>query len=381
MSQPAPSLPFGSPVTPVVRGQSVCLLSDKSNYEATERQGVMAHSLEVDNKGIARMAYADREVPWHRLGVPMKGLQTAEAMLQAAQADFDVVTTKVAVVDTEGNLIRNPDNTPVIIEDSRATVRVNPDGTFDGLATVGTRYVVQQNRECLDYALAIVGASKGDAVVDTCGVLDEGREFFSSLDLGQLIIDPTGINDKIDRYLLVRNGHDGKTAITFANTSIRAVCKNTVIAGQSSARRVFTARHTRNADNAIEEAQKVLEISTEWAKSFQFVANKLLTINVPPRSAQLATILDKVFPNETNGTDRQKKNRDGVVALVRGVYDNERNAGGYGYNGWSAYNAIAEYLDHYREGKADERALASMNTNSWVTQKKVLAQEVILSLA
>jgi hypothetical protein len=93
---------------------------------------------------------------------------------------------------------------------------------------------------------------------------------------------------------------------------------------------VFTARHTRNADNAIEEAQKVLEISTEWAKSFQFVANKLLTINVPPRSAQLATILDKVFPNETNGTDRQKKNRDGVVALVRGVYDNERNAGGYG---------------------------------------------------
>ena len=341
----------------------------------------MAHGLEVDTKGVAKMAYADREVPWHRLGVPMKGLQTAEAMLQAAQADFDVVTTKVAVVDTDGNLIRNPDGTPIVIEDSRATVRVNPDGTFDGLATVGTRYVVQQNRECLDYALAIVGASKGDAVVDTCGVLDEGREFFSSLDLGQLVIDPTGINDKIDRYLLVRNGHDGKTAITFANTSIRAVCKNTVIAGQSSARRVFTARHTRNADNAIEEAQKVLEISTEWAKSFQFVANKLLAINVPPRSAQLATILDKVFPNEMNGTERQKKNRDGVVALVRGVYDNERNAGGYGYNGWSAYNAIVEYLDHYRDAKADERALASMNNNSWVTQKKVLAQEVILSLA
>ena len=80
----------------MVRGQSVCLLSDKSNYEATERQDEMAHGLEVDNKGIARMAYADREVPWHRLGVPMKGLQTAEAMLQAAQADFDVVTTKVA---------------------------------------------------------------------------------------------------------------------------------------------------------------------------------------------------------------------------------------------------------------------------------------------
>ena len=341
----------------------------------------MAHGLEADGNGVAKMAFADREIPWHRLGVPMKGLQTAEAMLLAAQADYDVVTTKVAAIDDNGQFIMNPDGTPIVIDDSRATVRVNPDGTFDGLATVGTRYVVQQNRECLDYALAIVGASKGDAVVDTCGVLNGGREFFSSLDLGGLVIDPTGINDKIERYLLVRNGHDGKTPIVFANTSVRAVCKNTVIAGQSSAKRVFTARHTRNADNAIEEAQKVLEISTEWAKSFHETAELLLTIKVPARSRQLATIIDAVFPEETNPTDRQRKNRDNVVALVRGVYENERNAIGYGYNGWSAYNAIAEYLDHYRDAKPNERALASMDNNSWVTQRKVKAQEVILSLA
>jgi hypothetical protein len=341
----------------------------------------MPHGIETDIKGVAKMAFADREIPWHRLGVPMKGLQTAEAMLIAAQADYDVVTTKVAAIDDNGQFILNPDGTPIVIDDSRATVRVNPDGTFDGLATVGTRYVVQQNRECLEYALAIVGASKGDAVVDTCGVLNGGREFFSSLDLGGLVIDPTGISDKIERYLLGRNGHDGKTPIVFANTSVRAVCKNTVIAGQSSAKRVFTARHTRNADNAIEEAQKVLEISTEWAKSFHATAERLLTIKVPARSRQLATIIDAVFPEENNPTDRQRKNRDNVVALVRGVYENERNALGYGYNGWSAYNAIAEYLDHYRDAKPNERALASMDNNGWVTQRKVKAQEVILSLA
>ena len=341
----------------------------------------MAHGLEIDAKGVAKMAYAEREIPWHRLGVAMKGLQTAGEMLAAAQADYDVVTTKVAVVDTEGNLITNPDGSSIVIEDSRATVRVNPDGSFDGLATVGTRYVVQQNRECLDYALAIVGASKGDAVVDTCGVLDGGREFFSSLDLGGLVIDPTGINDKIERYLLVRNGHDGKTPITFANTSIRAVCKNTVIAGIGQAPRVFTARHTRNAEHAIEEAQKVLEISTAWATQFQKTAERLLAISVPKSSTQLTKILDGVFPTKATDTERQKRNRDGVVALVRGVYDNEKNAGGYGYNGWSAYNAIVEYLDHYRDAKADEKALASMNNNSWVTQKKITAQEIILSLA
>ena len=340
----------------------------------------MAHRLEITKSGIAKMAYADREIPWHRLGTRMNGLQTAGEMLSASQADFDVVTTAVAAVDANGEFIRNPDGKPVIIDDSRATVRVNLDGSFDGLATVGTRYVVQQNKECLESALAVVGASNGDAVVDTCGVLDGGREFFASIDLGSLIIDPAGINDKIERYLLVRNGHDGKTAITFANTSIRAVCKNTVIAGMMNAQRVFTARHTRNAETAMEEAQEVLKISTAWASSFQVAAKKMISINMPASSKNFSSLIETVFPEKPKETERQRKNREQILSTVRALYDNERNAGGFGYTGWSAYNAIVEYLDHYRDADGDERALASMSTTSIVTQKKNVAQAFILAL-
>ena len=32
----------------------------------------------------------------------MNGLQTAEAMLEAAEADYDVILTKVAAVDDDG---------------------------------------------------------------------------------------------------------------------------------------------------------------------------------------------------------------------------------------------------------------------------------------
>ena len=339
----------------------------------------MAHQLEINDDGTVRMAYADREIPWHRMGQPMKGLQTAEAMLQAAQADFDVVTARVAVCDDNGEPIRQSDGTVILVPDSRATVRVNADGSFDGLATVGTRYVVQQNRECLDYALDIVGASGGDAVVDTCGVLHGGREFFASIDMGSLIIDPNGINDSIERYLLVHNGHDGKTAITFANTSIRAVCKNTVIAGISSARRVFTARHTRNADRAIEQANEVLNISNEWACEFSRTAEKLLSINVPASSSIMDKTLDAVFPLAKDSTERQQKNREEVVALIRAVYANDNNAKNYGYNGWSLVNAVGEYLDHYRDATQTERALASMSSNSWVTRAKIKTQDYLLS--
>lgn len=339
----------------------------------------MAHNLDTTNDGQTRMAYAAREIPWHRLGQPMEGFQTAEAMLEAAYANFDVVTTRVAICDDQGQPIRNPDGSYVLVPDSRATVRVNADGTFDGLATVGTRYVVQQNRECLDYALAIVGASSGDAVVDTCGVLNGGREFFSSLDLGALVIDPMGINDQIERYLLVRNGHDGKTAITFANTSIRAVCKNTVILGMKQARRVFTARHTRNADRAIEQANDVLRISRAWATQFTETANLLLSTKVTPKV--MDEVLDVVFPIASQPTERQQKNRDNVIAIVKAVYLNENNAKNYGANGWSTVNAIGEYLDHYREAAVRERAIASMDSNSWVTRAKLRAQDYLLSRA
>lgn len=340
----------------------------------------MAHEIEINSDGTARMAYADREIPWHRLGVAMNGLQTAEAMLEAAQADFDVVTTKVVACDDNGELLRNSDGSFVLVPDSRATVRVNGDGTYNGLATVGNRYVVQQNRECLDYALDIVGASKGDAVVDTCGVLYGGREFFASLDLGALVIDPTGINDKIERYLLVRNGHNGKTPITFANTSVRAVCKNTVVAGLSSASRVFSARHTRNVERAIEQAQAVLEFSTAWAQEFQEMANKMLGTPVPQNSNRFKKLMDETFPVSNDATDRQKKNRDEIVSLVKAIYDNDNNAKNYGYNAWSAYNAVVEYLDHYREGTVKDRAIASMDNNSWVSRTKVKAQGILLSL-
>lgn len=340
----------------------------------------MPHSLEIDSQGVAKFAYSDRQTAWHRLGIAMKGLQTPQVMLASAQADYDVVLTKVVVCDDNGEQIRNPDGTPIFVPNSRATVRQNADGSFQGLATVGTRFVIQQNREVLDYAMDIVGASKGQAIVDTCGVLHEGKEFFASLDLGTLVIDPTGVNDKIEKYLLVRNGHDGKTPITFANTSVRAVCKNTVIAGLRASERVFTARHTRNVENAIERAQEVLEFTTEWSKQFTVIAEKMLATPIPKSSVKLMKLLDVVFPEETQTTDRQQKNRENVLSLVRAIYDNENNAKGYGYNAWSAFNAVGEYLDHYRDANPYERAIASMDTNSWVSRAKLKAQDYLLSV-
>ena len=338
----------------------------------------MAHNIEISKDGRARMAFSDREVPWHRLGKSMTGLQTASTMLEAADADFDVVLARVAAIDDDGKVILNPDGTTVVINDSRATIRVNPNGTFDGLSTVGTRFVIQQNSEVLSRAIDIVGASDGDAVVDTCGVLDEGREFFACLDLGGLVIDPLGVEDKIQRYLLVRNGHDGKTPITFANTSVRAVCKNTVMVGLNVAQSVFTARHTRNADSAMEEARTILRMSVDWATNFKNTAEKLLSIDMSP--LKIEKTIKHLFPMKKDETNRQKENREEIWSTINGLYVNKNNAGGFGNNGWSMFNAVGEYLDHYRKADSTDRAYASMDMYSWVTKTKAQTESYILSL-
>lgn len=341
----------------------------------------MAHELEINADGSARFAYAKGGgIPWHHLGVPMEGLQTVDAMLEASGADYQVRLTRVAAVDDDGNFIVDGKGRPVIIDDSRATIRDNGDGTLDGLATVGTRYVVKQNREVAERALAVVGASDGEAIVDTAGVLQDGKRFFMTIDLGPLVIDPIGINDKIARYLVVSTGHDGVWPVRYANTEIRAVCNNTVRLGLREAERVFVARHTKNIDSAFDDARQVLNISVEWAQGFKEMAEQMLSISVPKSSAKIDKVLDRVFPVKKDETERQRNNRERQNMIIRAIYDSEKNAGGFGYNGWAMVNAIGEYLDHHREADIAERAFASLDDNSWVTRTKLLAQDAVLAL-
>lgn len=337
----------------------------------------MAHELDFKADGSARFVYAG-EVPWHRLGTKVNGLRRVEEMLELAGANYEVLATRVVAIDDDGNILTNADGSPLIIRDSRATVRKDIDGTYSDLATVGTRYEVRQNHEVAERALAVVGASAGDAVIETCGVLREGRRFFMTIDLGSLVIDPLGINDRIARYLVVSCGHDGIWPIRYANTDIRAVCNNTVIMGLKDAKRVFTARHTRNVDSTIEDAQQVLKISTEWAKRFKEQAETLLKVPVPPSSSKIDTVINAVFPIDKGATDRQRKNHMQTVSEIRSTYANARNAGGYGYNGWSLLNAITEYLDHGRDADPNDKAAASMDENSWVTRSKIIAHQSLL---
>ena len=73
-------------------------------------------------------------------------------------------------------------------------------------------------------------------------------------------------------------------------------------------------------------------------------------------------------------------NRLEIVETIKTIYTGPKNAGAVGNNGWAAWNAVVEYLDHHRDGTPEERALTSMDETSWVTKRKLAAQQAVLSL-
>jgi phage/plasmid-like protein (TIGR03299 family) len=301
----------------------------------------------------------------------MRGYGTVDEMLAAAHADYEVRLEPTFVVAPDGQPVETG---------RRATVRENPyTGATEVLADVGNRYSIIQNRYTLERALEVVGAARGDAVVDTCGVLHEGRQFFAYIDLGTLVIDPTGINDEIARGLLVYNSHDGTVPLTYANTNERAVCKNTVTAGLKTARRTFKAKHTPEVEGRLDEAHTVLALSTTWAQAFREMAEEMLAIPMTPD--RLTRVLAAAVPLPDRASDRQVKNREETAEVIRAIYENPRNAGYCGHNGWAAWNAVVEYFDYYRPATPDERAIASMDDTSWVSKRKLIAQDIVLAFA
>lgn len=343
----------------------------------------MSHELEITD-GKARFAYANSADPWHLLGEPMEGLQTLEAMLEASKSDYEVFTSGVIAADLEtGEPLRNPDGSFVWINDSRATVRKDVDGSLGGLATVGTRFNPQQNRIVAERALAIVqyaGILGTDAVFDTMGVMFDGRRFFALIDLGAITLDIGGIADKITRYLFVAQGHDGKLPETYGCTNIRIVCNNTCTAALQTAR-MFKARHTvGNKELDMKEAARILGLESRWAAEFEKMANTMLAIDLSTKYNPIDRVMATVFPIADDATDRQVENRDEKVALIRGLFDGPKNAGSFGNNGWSLWNAIVEFLDHHREGDEQSRAITSMDDTSWVTKTKFAAQNAVLAL-
>ena len=249
--------------------------------------------------------------------------------------------------------------------DARAVVRAD---TRRPLGVVGLRYTPCDNRtatswldQYVKHGLKITGAEafkRGERCV-MYGTLGERPAEVAPGDLVAL-------------QVVVSWSHDGSSSTTATLQALRLVCRNGLCLA-SDAGRMFSIRHTRNADPNAEEIQaqvrEALGRFNESIAAYQQLARRQVT----RQQVREYTRAVMEFPTDVTGemSSRSANVLDSIVArygqtvagnvpLVDAMVANWEGAGiGQEMNGggtwWNAFNAITEHLTHDRGRTAESR--------------------------
>ena len=157
---------------------------------------------------VENMFYTGAE-PWHGLGEKLEQAPTISEAITASGLDWEVGLKDLFTRDGEEVPARAPER--------KSDHRI--------LGDVGPRYVPLQNHEAFDWFQPFI--DNGEASLHTGGSLSHGQKVWV---LAQLNRDPSEIvpGDEVQKFILLSNSHDGKTAIRVGYTPIRVVCVNTL---------------------------------------------------------------------------------------------------------------------------------------------------------
>jgi phage/plasmid-like protein (TIGR03299 family) len=312
----------------------------------------MAHELETQN-GVASFA-SFREPAWHGLGTVFTEEKTTSEMLAAANlSNWNV---RLEDMPIPSHLTSD--------KDYQYVVRTNPtdNSQTDVLGVVGERYHVLQNEDLFSFGDNILD---GGGRWETAGSLKGGRVVFGSLALErETVLDPSGVADKINTYLLINTSHDGSIAIQASITPVRVVCANTLNVAlnrtkkKDGVKQSFKIRHTQTASGKVQIARETLGMANAYMDEFDKMAQSLFAQEVNAKAFN--DIILAAYPKPDKDTKGAIKKWENKVDIINDIYTGEFN-GMIAGNAWGAYNALTERLDWYRSarGGSNESILAS----------------------
>jgi len=285
-----------------------------------------------------------REPGWHQLGTVFQNEVTVDELLELAHLqNWNVRVEEVDAPDYNLGSRRY-----------FFVVRDNPfiSGQRDILHVSGKRYTPFQNEQL--FAMA-----DGIGRWETAGSVKEGAVVFGSISIDrELVIDPNGVGDKINNYLVVAQSHDGTMAITGANTPIRVVCNNTLNMAMAGAVQSFKFRHLSSAEGKAKAIADALNKAHGYIDALDTFASELLSAPVTDQLFWdiITTAYPKPEEDSKRGMTMWQKKVDNLVDL-RTAPTNAPFAD----NAWGTLNVLLEDLDWFRTGRGEnaESNLAS----------------------
>jgi phage/plasmid-like protein (TIGR03299 family) len=311
----------------------------------------MAHMLEQSATGETAFASL-REPAWHGLGTVFNEEVSTNEMLKLAHLDnWNVRLEDVSIPDSFSS-----DKNYFFV------TRTNPfdKSQNDVLGVVGERYVPLQNEELFTFGDNILD---GGGRWETAGSIKGGRVVFGSIALErETVLDPNGVSDKVNTYLLINTSHDGSIAIQASITPVRVVCQNTLNLalgrGNRGVKQTFKIRHTQTANGKVVAAREALGLANKYMDEFDKLAQELIQQEVSAKAFN--DIILAAYPKPEKDAKGSIKKWENKVDIINSIYTGPTNNMIAG-NAWGAFNALTERLDWYRSGRGgdNESILAS----------------------
>ena len=269
---------------------------------------------------VENMMYV-REKPWHGLGKMVTEAPTSADALRFAGLDWQV--RQEPVFNARGGTI----------EGYKANVRSSDSSV---LGIVGDRYKVVQNEDAFKFTDSLIS---GDVRYETAGSLREGRQIWLLAKLPERKV----AGDAVEPYLCFTNAHDGSSGVKVCMTPIRVVCNNTLNMALSSAKRVWSMRHTESVHDRLEEARDCLFHADKYMAALDGFAKT--AAYTPLRDAELKEILDELFPVAEDASEREKAKAKKIKDEFMVCYfapDIHKFRG----TAWGAINAMSDLVTH-----------------------------------
>jgi phage/plasmid-like protein (TIGR03299 family) len=293
----------------------------------------MAHNI---NKTNGKWSFAARgEKAWHGLGQYVQEAMTAEQAIQLGGLDYTVEKRPLFVPSTEeGAFVEVPGHF--------STVRTD---TNQPLGVVKGRYSIIQNKDAFGFFDSIV--DRGEAIFETAGVLGKGERIFITAKLPD---DMLVRGEKVEKYIVLTNSHDGTTTIIAGFTNVRVVCNNTLTAALKNLDNKVSIPHTAAAESKLKQASQVMGIASSYMNEvnqiFENMTHKKLS------DLEIKNYIEQAMRNDSPATkdaeisSRLKNTVDEIFSFAV-CHDTQKTEAAY-RTLWGAYNAISGYYTHVK---------------------------------
>lgn len=266
-----------------------------------------------------KSCFSVRQVPWHGLGTIIQEAPDSESALKLAGLDWSV---KQVPVLYEGQKTGHQFN--VRESDNRV------------LGVVGGRYKPVQNAEAFAFTDELVG---GDVRYETAGSLADGKRVWMLAKMP----DTRVLDDVVEPYLCLTNGHDGFSSLKVCMTPVRVVCQNTLNMALKGAKRTWTVRHSGNINAKMEEAQQTLGLAQNYMKKFEEEAEELYSIKVNP--VQFDILKNNLFPITDEMSRRKEEAQWLLQCQLKEAWEMD-DLGNIKGTGWGFMNAVSDMSTH-----------------------------------